>query len=366
MKILYLSSVIPRPSTGGELIVHRHLQSLAAEVVIAGPSDAPLQLPTARFLERLLRTRFARLAYDLLELRPPPGRAALIQYFRQHPRPDLVLTVAHGTLCRLAASFARELRVPLVTIFHDWWPALVPVHAPLHSLVESRARQLYRDSKVAFCVSEPMQEMLGPHPGARLLHPLPAPPTGTPPALREGPFRLACSGLLSTPYGEMLGALSAAIADRPELSLLLSGPAPEPAVAASGHYAGFLERPALESLLASSHALLVAMSFDSKDRLRGETSFPSKLVEYCHYGKPLIVWGPETCSAIQWARRHDAAIPVAYPSPEAVVDALHKLRTDPILIRHLSSQAAALANTVFHPAQIQRTFVEGLEHALRS
>jgi hypothetical protein len=39
-----------------------------------------------------------------------------------------------------------------------------------------------------------------------------------------------------------------------------------------------------------------------------ETSFPSKLPEYAQFGKPIVIWGPEYCSAIHWGREGDRAL----------------------------------------------------------
>ena len=39
-----------------------------------------------------------------------------------------------------------------------------------------------------------------------------------------------------------------------------------------------------------------------------ETSFPSKLIEFAQFGKPLVVWGPEYCSAEQWGEQNGLAL----------------------------------------------------------
>ena len=39
-----------------------------------------------------------------------------------------------------------------------------------------------------------------------------------------------------------------------------------------------------------------------------ETSFLSKLPEYAQFGKPILIWRPEYCSAIHWGREGDRAI----------------------------------------------------------
>lgn len=368
--ILYLSSVIPGPSTAGELILHRHFQQLESRVIIAGP-PAPgveIPLPQGAILYRLARTRLSAFAHELLELRRPPGLRNLEHGLSRLPRPEMVLTVAHGHLCRLASLVSSRLRVPLVTVFHDWWPTLAPVHDFFRPLLERRFRGLYRASRVAFCVSEPMREALGPHPDSRVLYPMPEPPSRPLPPSSPGPFRCAYAGLLQAPYGEMLNELSTAIAKRSDLGLFLAGPDPgEPAASQlkrRGQYSGFLSREELVSRIGCSDALLVAMSFHPQDRLRGETSFPSKLVEYCHYRKPLLIWGPENCTAVRWARSREAALVITDPGAGSVEAALDRLKAAPALAAQLASRAGELAETEFNPEEIHRTFVNGLCDAL--
>jgi hypothetical protein len=60
-----------------------------------------------------------------------------------------------------------------------------------------------------------------------------------------------------------------------------------------------------------------------------ETSFPSKLPEYAQFGKPIVIWGPEYCSAIHWGREGDRALCITEASPKVVVAALQNLSVDP-------------------------------------
>jgi hypothetical protein len=46
-----------------------------------------------------------------------------------------------------------------------------------------------------------------------------------------------------------------------------------------------------------------------------ETSFPSKLIEFAQFGKPLFVWGPAYCSAVQWGRQHRRALCITQIEP---------------------------------------------------
>jgi hypothetical protein len=75
----------------------------------------------------------------------------------------------------------------------------------------------------------------------------------------------------------------------------------------AGLWLEFAPRTELDTWLQSADAFLIPMVFDEKYRRRMETSFPSKLIEFAQFGKPLIVWGPKYCSAAKWAMELDLA-----------------------------------------------------------
>ena len=65
--------------------------------------------------------------------------------------PTVVMTVAHQEACYAAMRYAKRYQLPLVTIFHDWWPDIPPVHDPFRSMIERSFRELYQESSLA-CV----------------------------------------------------------------------------------------------------------------------------------------------------------------------------------------------------------------------
>jgi len=48
-------------------------------------------------------------------------------------------------------------------------------------------------------------------------------------------------------------------------------------------------------------------------------------IKFAQFGKPLVVWGPEYCSAVEWARREDSALCVTNQDPANLVAALMRL-----------------------------------------
>jgi hypothetical protein len=75
--------------------------------------------------------------------------------------------------------------------------------------------------------------------------------------------------------------------------------------------------------------MYVPMSYCEQDRPNAEVSFPSKLADCTAVGLPLIVDGPEYCSAVRWARENpDVAEVITDESVDALAETLARLIND--------------------------------------
>jgi hypothetical protein len=101
-------------------------------------------------------------------------------------------------------------------------------------------------------------------------------------------------------------------------------------------------------------------------RRRMETSFPSKLPEFTQFGKPIVIWGPEYCSAVQWARPGHRALCVTDPNPTALRRALERLAASPAEQERFALSARGAAQGDFNPERIQAQFLCALREAVCS
>ena len=130
-----------------------------------------------------------------------------------------------------------------------------------------------------------------------------------------------------------------------------------------GMWHDFAPRSELAGWLARADAFLIPMVFDRALRRRMQTSFPSKLTEFAHFGKPLVIWGPADCSAAVWARQKNGALCLDNPDPNAFRAALERLATSTNEQRRLAECASQAAQTDFNPELLQKQFIELLERA---
>ncbi|WP_414527907.1 glycosyltransferase [Nodularia chucula] len=106
------------------------------------------------------------------------------------------------------------------------------------------------------------------------------------------------------------------------------------------------------------------MSFDPALRRRMETNFPSKLTEYAQFGKSLVIWRPDYCSAIRWGRKGDRTVCVNDENPLVMVSALEELKNSPEQQKCYAQQARITALTEFNPHIIQNQLLERIENLL--
>jgi glycosyltransferase involved in cell wall biosynthesis len=289
----------------------------------------------------------------------------------QEFQPEVILTLAECGLCHMARKIARRHNLPLAGLFLDWFP-IAKVHYGhqwTQGVLSRRYRELYTACDAAFCTSDGMQEMLGPHPNSHVIYPMPGryrvPESSW--SLRRGKFRLVYVGTVQNFRGRMLCSLIEKIEVTSDLEITVIGlnaDWPEDLLErahARSIYLGFKPPEEAAEVLASADALLVVMSFEKEHELFMRTSFNTKFLDYVKFGKPVILWGPEYCAPVQLARRHGGAVVVSTSEADAVIAVCRQIACDVTLNEKLSKEALQLHETLFNPNRLQEIFVSEIE-----
>lgn len=320
-RLLYVGDVSIRNDTsGGSIVLWRHQQRLNEFVL--DEQRAPLWTAnTCAWISLALRR--CRLSRLELMLRPwmQSWTYTIAPEHSSHVRDRYVgiLTVAHGIRWMEAMKLAELTGLPLISIFHDWYPDCSGCQRGCTWVWDFWFRRLYRRSALAFVVSPGMGRELGEHPNMHLLPPIPAALVqnranafNSLGSRKTGTIRLYYAGLTGGLYAPMLKALIKAVQQDERFSLRLSGSETEHL--ARFHQAdkvemlGFLNGDAWQRAFDDADLLLVVLPFDRKSRRHLRTHFPSKLVEYANRGRPILIWGPETSSAVSWARSEEGVL----------------------------------------------------------
>lgn len=368
IKVLVVSSVVPNArGSGGELVLHRHLESnprIESEVV--SWQRFPFRL---KVIGKLRDVGFQFLSRSMECLFPVLPSDKMVDDLVHSFQPDVVVTVAHGWWHIQARRAAKKFELPLVTLFQDWWPDFPEVPVAFRSQVEQQIRKTLADSAVAICVSDGMRRELGEPENALVLHDAPSLTRGGD-VTRDFklPLRVAYFGNLSE-YGPLIESALHALKGSEHVRLEVFGAGPlwthgaEDEFRSRGVYHGFIPSNELEKSLHDFQAALVVMSFAPQHRRRMTTSFPSKLIDATQLGLPIIVWGPEYCSAVKWARKGDRALCITDPNPLVLRKTLEELAASTAELRRLAKSASDAAAGDFNYERIQVQFMDALTRA---
>jgi len=377
MKLLLVSDIVPINTVGGPLVLYRHLSRADAPVVhVATDGVVPGFDSTRlnhRLCSRILRKAAVWPAATLIE---NAADKLAISYqtltgLTKKIQPSVLLTVAHGGLCQQALRLSQEFNIPLVTIFHDWWPDISGLTGSRRLQADCDFNSLIAGTTVALSVCSGMDEHLYKSPHVIKLPPMP-PETTTqhfhsiPSKSRE--IQLRYIGNLGE-YGEMIGNALCTLNDMEGIRFEARGASPRWPVSLQEKlkslkvWDGFMERADMIRWLLEADILLVAMSFAKESRRQVETSFPSKIVEYTHLGKPIVVWGPDYCSAMRWARESNSAVCVTSPKADDLAAALTLLTPEDFV--DLADKSSNATTLQFNPDEIQKVFLDAIQIAAR-
>lgn len=371
--ILYVGGVRAQPTVGGSIVLYRHLHYARNRFAVEelSPPSSVLDFwgvcrRTASITASFGGRTIAEEAHALID-----GRWA-DRWLKDQlmARQDaVVVTVAHGDVVFSVARAARAARLPLVVVFHDWWPAIPALSSVARRRVSRKFIQLHQQSAVSLPVSDGMRSALGPHPAARVLYPIPDEDDrqGHLPNRRGQRYlRVLYAGNLWE-YGAMMrDALLASLGRHNNLRLEVRGGDPwwseqfRNEMKSRELWFDFAPRRELQDWLESADAFLIPMTFDPSLRRRMETSFPSKLTEFSRYGKPLVVWGPDYSAIISWAKKTGCAVAVTSSNTADLLDALERLAADASRRDEMGHRARHAYETQFSPSLTQSIFEESI------
>jgi len=116
---------------------------------------------------------------------------------------------------------------------------------------------------------------------------------------------------------------------------------------------------ALDYYREHASALVVSYAPTSEGMPWTRTSFPSKLIEYCHLGLPIVIIAPEDTAVAHWARERKFPDVFAPDDSAGIAGYVARLR-DPAFCRERALLSRTHATGEFDPVAIQRRLTESL------
>jgi hypothetical protein len=110
--------------------------------------------------------------------------------------------------------------------------------------------------------------------------------------------------------------------------------------------------------------LLLLMGFESECAQIERTSFKTKFIDYLTFQKPILLWGPEYCTAVSVARKFDSAEICTSPLATDFFVTMNRLREDKGRQAQLIANANRMYHSEFHPDKIHHLLKESVEELI--
>ena len=107
------------------------------------------------------------------------------------------------------------------------------------------------------------------------------------------------------------------------------------------------------------------MGFDENWAIAEKTSFKTKFLDYLTFRRPILVWGPEYCSAIKVAREFDSGECVTNEQAGICAEALLRLANSPERRVQLIENSQKMYKDRFQPAIIQNGLVKKIAKVIQ-
>jgi len=387
-RILIVSWTIPENSMGGGLLLHRHFALRNDyEIGIVTPNPASTMPVFHRlihepgWLSRLKRTRLVRWFNDYSNLVYARQLNSDLLRAVHEFQPDIIFNVAETWVSFQALKVARKMKIPFACYFMDWAHYAAHCHGWAVPLMDRMYRRLYRESNVAFCISDGMREELGPHPNAHVVYPTPSIEREVGAAMQPdfadsnrhsegGRFEFLFAGNLAHWYGEQVASILKLLDQETKVSMRVFGnyhswPKEfEQRQRQKGAYFGFKPYEELIPEFHKADAFFLPMGFDQSAELIERTSFKTKFLDYLAFNKPILIWGPEYCTAVRVALHYNSALCVTDPDPRSLLEAMKRMAGDHVLRAALLKNAERMRAQDFNSDAVYRSLKTPLEELM--
>jgi len=347
----------------------RHFEIVSAHSEYAEASDLYFDpIPKRPLFLKLHRSRWRRWAQGLDALAGIAVSYRKILTAIAARKPDLLVAVAEFPVFIPAVRAARKAGIPIIAIVHDWSPAWLDFPRKLRPLANRRFRRTCQNCTITLSVSPELAAEFGGGWRHRVLYPIPGgglDVARAPVASRA--FQIIYAGIFHYFHSHEVADLCRELLKTNRSDLLrLYGPEPDwnaetaRPVRDGNFYGGMVGQSEIPPLLSNASALLVICPFADSLAEFSRFSFPSKLTEYCRFGRPIVLWAPPESAAVKWAEHSKAARIVTDRDASSVLQALIELEHDSQLCERYSAAARNEAATTFQPERLNRIFLNAL------
>jgi glycosyltransferase involved in cell wall biosynthesis len=383
VRLLYVCDWPPSNFGGGPILMSRLLCEYPPDTITVltstrfarvSPKEGRLHCDeiTVPLSEGYGRFGLGRLRILLNWLRIPVIAFKVRQLIREREI-AAILTVLHGHFCFAAGLAGWITDIPYIVVVHDDYVS------EMNFLGRWLSRAVIRGAAHIYCVSPGMKQSIERNFGvdAEL----------QPPATErhEHEYVRHADGEVSIVYA---GSITSAVEDNLKLlaAVITSGRLSEQGVDAKLHFYtvlkeekrrewgwdhpkiifhGWVGQSELPDVLRTADILFLPFSFAPEERHTVKTAFPSKTADYLASGTPILVFGPEYSTLVDYARREGFGEIVMEPDGELLVRAIQRIARDAGHREMLSQRALTVFSRHHDIAQQRAAFVRLLNSMVR-
>lgn len=370
-RLLYVGDVPVESTYHGSALIYRLLSTFdPGEIRVvegnAWRSQVSRRLPATYEslfvgVPGLLNSRLGAYYFPLVA-RMAARRARSITSLLNGFQPEAVLTVVHGVSWISAARWALARKLPLHVIVHDDWISCCNFGKNLTRWFQEKFDEVYRQASTRWCASPYMAEQFEKKydvPGQVLF------PTRSGESLvfdrpkcravlSDPPFTVAYGGTVTLPgYANSIRMMAHSLNLIGGRVLLFSPLSNDQIVSLGLNMPNIVFRGLVSSnefirvCREEADALFVPMTFEKSQRRNMELAFPSKFTDYTCIGLPIIVHGPDYCSAVRFANANQLAFVITDPNQEACDKGVSLLARSPDRRLELAARAIDIGRDYF-------------------
>jgi glycosyltransferase involved in cell wall biosynthesis len=379
-RIIFISnSIVPlKDAGGGSVVVYRHLKRLKNEgyqvvviylnsLILGGQHDDAFEYVCVS--KKNWHPPLRRKTPLLTKIRILLTFKYLTKIFRFNPDTDLILGILGEVSNLLLLQIRRKLGIPFYMFFHDDF--IFNEYAFENLLTRKNVNEVLKHSCYIFPVSDPLTNILlekGINNAARL-YPIPEGYTGTGRAqfVNKGQgLNLLTAGTFGPVHFDILKKIGqASNSTNSKFYCVTDLPLDLQGQLTSGGNVSYVPRfqttsQLFDYILKSIDILIVFYSFNVSTEPRLLTSFPSKFIEYCHLGLPIILIAPQQSSLGKWAVLNNWLCYINNDEPSNISQQIEKLK-DAVYWESSRQQSLLFAKNDFNPDLIHEQFVNCLQ-----
>jgi hypothetical protein len=375
-RIFFISSSLCPSSnaTGGSIVLYRHLKRFEQEgYEVIFINCSPVNKGNSNFRQINLEKKFwhpplRKVTPMLTRIRTRLQAKSLIQTFN-FTKGDILIGLLEDYVSYLIYFLAKQVNIPYYLFFHD--DNIFNRYFEENILTRRKISKIIENCRYFFVVSEPMKEIISLHGGQNVsvIYPIPDGAfIANRKRIKSEKFTFAVSGMLLPYFFEKTVAKINEAIEETDTNLILIGSFNRDYKNSLQHaskisiYERFVKLYDLfKFLVEETDVIIVFYSSDTDEEIRSRYSFPSRFVEFCHLGIPILIIAPESAAISKWAIKNSWLSYVNNETKTDLVDIINKLKNPDFRLACIK-QCRYFAKNTFNPVLIHNRLKLAIEN----